>query len=72
MDGAAAMRRHASTERLLRQRRDAQPNLVAGAHARDVLLVDAELELERIGATDDDEQVARLHVRSDASRRDAR
>src|SRR6478735_7339086 len=59
-------RRHPATERLLRKRRDAQADLVADADARDVLLADTELELERIGATDDDEEIARVQMRADA------
>ena len=46
--------------------RDAQPHFVADPHARDVALIDAELELERIGAAHDGEDVARLGVRSHA------
>ena len=58
-------------ERLLRKRIDAEADFVADAHAPDVPLVDAELELERVGAADDDQQIARVHPRSHVAPRAA-
>ena len=51
---------------MLRHGRDAQSHLVPDLHTRDVALLDAELQLERVGAADDGDEITRVGMRADA------
>src|SRR5215471_8542493 len=53
-----------TNERALRKRVHAQANLVADANAADVSLVDAEIQLERVRATDDEQLTSGIDPRS--------
>ena len=48
---------------MLWKRSDAEPHFITDSNARDVALVDAELELQGVGATDDGEHVTSLGAR---------